>query len=316
MRIIAISILILTSVPTWAQTFVGTFVAVKGDVKILKTPAGATDPGPYALYEGEKYIYEMAKIGKKVKPLEIVQSGADGKAKIVYPNGDNFLIGVGTTMVMPTVHEGGTKKATSLKLIYGRVRALISKTGPRNNMKVSTPTAVAGVRGTDFFTRANPTDGTQVTVLRGEVAMQTTAKPNVTIPIKTGHTAEVDPKTVETPRVVEATKQELMAVQSESSVKANAEDIAALPADIKTEIATLAESSKSAVLNDIKATDENLYNQLAQNNALDAEEINTAVVAELYKTAPMDQKNTPTPSEIDAIGRDVYDKYFKKSGRK
>ena len=312
MKTIGVLFLFLSS-PSWAQTFVGTFVAVKGDVKILRSPAGNKDAGPFALYEGIKYTYEKAKIGNKIKPSEVVQSGADGKAKIAYPNGDHFIIGYGTTLILPAVSDrgGDDKKGSSMELIYGRVRSLISKGGPRNNMKVKTPSAVAGVRGTDFFARSNPAVGTQITVLRGEVAMQSATKPEETVSVKTGYTAEAAPKAEAPPKVEEATKEDLMTLQGESAVKVAKEDIAKLPPEIKGEVTALAEKTKEAVLDDIKTTDAQLYKNLAANGKLDAEDINTAVVADLYKAAPSDKKRKPTKEEIDSIGKDVYDKYFK-----
>lgn len=305
--------IILFSWPLWAQTFVGTFVATKGDVKILRTPAGPDDQGPFALYEGAKYSYEIAKIGKKIKPSEIVQSGADGKAKIVYPNGDHFVIGVGTTMVMPElVGKAADKNSSSVKLLYGRVRALVSKNGPRNNMKVTTPTAVAGVRGTDFFTRSNPTDGTEITVLRGEIAMQSATKPEEIVQIKTGYSAEAKPKNKNAPKLVEATKEDLLTLQGDTAVQITSAEAEKLSPDMKKNIETLTEKTKEVVLSDIKSENEDLFNELSANKNLSIDEINTAVVAGLYNLAPSTKKKKPTQDEIDSIGKDVYEKYFNK----
>lgn len=314
-----ISLLFLFSWSSHAQTFVGTFVAVKGDVKILRSPAGNTDPGPFALYEGTKYSYESAKIGKKIKPGEVVQSGADGKAKIVYPNGDHFLIGFGTTMVMPDISAKAAdgKDATSIKLLYGRVRALVSKGGPRSNMKVKTPTAVAGVRGTDFFTRSNPTVGTKITVLRGEVAVQNAQKPAEVVKVTTGYSVEAKPKTAEAPKIIEASKEELITLQSESAVKADPKEVAQLQPEAKKELKELSEKTKDAVLKDIKVEDEALYNELKEQKNINTEDINTAVVAKLYKMAPAEnKKKKPSKEDIDNIGRDVYEKYFDKKEAK
>ncbi|MCB0350013.1 MAG: FecR domain-containing protein [Bdellovibrionales bacterium] len=308
-----ITLIIFFSWPLWAQTFVGTIVAKKGDVKILRTPAGPEDKGPFALYEGNKYSYELAKIGKKIKPSEIIQSGADGKAKIVYPNGDYLVIGVGTTMVMPDVAEKAeAKDSSSVKLIYGRVRALISKSGPRNNMTVKTPTAVAGVRGTDFFTRSNPSAGTEITVLRGQVDMSSKNKPKEVVKIKTGFSAEAKPKAESAPKIIEATKEELLTLQGDTAVQTTKEEIASLPAETQEKLNTLAEKSKEAILNDIKLENEDLYKELSANKDLSPEDINTAVVAGLYQMAPSAKKKKPTQEEIDSIGKDVYEKYFNK----
>ncbi|OFZ18211.1 MAG: hypothetical protein A2Z20_11855 [Bdellovibrionales bacterium RBG_16_40_8] len=297
---------------TWAQSFIGTFVAIKGDVKILRNPTNGGENGPLAIYEGVKYSYEIAKIGKKIRPQEIVQSGADGKAKITYPNGDQFVIGVGTTMVMPSITDKSEdQKSSSIQLLYGRLRALISKSGPRNNMKVKTPTAVAGVRGTDFFTRANPSVGTQLTVIRGEVAVNSIAKPEEVVQVKTGFSVEAKSKTEAPPQLIETTKEDLMNLQSESTVKVTKEQLAELSPEVKKTVNALSEKTKDAMLNDIKTENAALYNELKMKQNLDTEEINTAVVAKLYVKAPSAKKKQPSQEEIDAIGRDVYEKYFK-----
>jgi hypothetical protein len=310
MYLISVFILCLSSI-TSAQSFVGTFVAVKGDVKVLKSSNGSA-AGPFVRYEGKKYIYEAAKIGNKVKPADVIQSGTDGKAKIAYPNGDNFVIGNGTSLVLPSISEksDGTKKNSSLELIYGKVRALISKSGPRNNMTVKTPSAVAGVRGTDFFTRSNPSDGTQITVLRGQVSMQTISKPDDIVQIKTGFTADSNLKAAENLKPIETTREELVTLQSESTVKVKTEELAALSPEIKNDIDALNTKTTQAVLVDIKSHDEELYKKLADNGKMDSDSINTLVVSNLYKQAPTSKIKKPTAEEINAIGSDIYKKYF------
>jgi hypothetical protein len=291
-----------------AQTYVGTFVTVKGDVKILRAPSSQSR-GPFAQVEGIKYEFENARIGKKVNPGERIQSGADGKAKIAYPNGDHFIIGNGTVMVLPQVQANDDKKQ-NVDLLYGRVRALISKKGPRNNMIIKTPSAVAGVRGTDFFTRSNAIVGTQLTVLRGEVAVSSKDKPEKVASVKSGFMAELD-KDSKKAEVIEAPKEELLMVQSETTMKATKEEIKSLNEEERIQIVELNKKSKESVMNEIKLEDPTLYQELKQNEKISTDDIHTAVVAKLYKTAPSDLKRQkPTTKELEDIGDDVYKKYF------
>lgn len=303
-----IVILMTFAVPAWAQTFVGTFVVVHGDVKILRPPA-ANDPGPFAQLEGVKYSYEAAKIGKKVNPGEVIQSGTDGKAKIAYPNGDSFLVGNATSLVMPSVTDKSEQGTSAIKLIYGRMRSLISKSGPRNNMKVSTPSVVAGVRGTDFFTRANPDVGTQLTVLRGEVSVASTAKPEVSVAVKTGYSIEASSKSKEAPKAIEATKEDLRGLQKESEVKATKEDLAKLSAEEKKQVSELNEKTKVAVIQDIKSYNPRLGAELEKKHLSD-DELNSAVVDKLVRIAPAAQKKKMSKADADAAGQGVYEKYY------
>jgi len=303
------------SLNAFAQSFVGTFVVVKGDVKILRPPT-ANDPGPFAQLEGVKYSYEDAKIGKKVNPGEIVQSGADGKAKIAYPNGDTFLVGNASSLVMPNIKEKDSDNTSAIKLIYGRVRSLISKRGPRNNMRVTTPDAVAGVRGTDFFVRANPDVGTQLTVLRGEVAVQSLNDPTAPVSVKTGFMTQADHKQSVPLKATEATKEELTALQIESALRATEADLSPLTPEIKKEVVDLNEKSKQALLDDIKIGDPAMSREIKKKKMISDDDINDAVVAKLYKMAPSAVKKKPTKAEVDGLGKDVYDKYYKKDDQK
>src|SRR6185437_11291333 len=167
--------IVLFSLTSFAQTFVGTVVAVQGDVKVLHVPT-LQDHRPFARMNGQEYAYVMAKLGMKLNPGEIILAGPNGRIKIVYPNGDSFLVGSGSSFVLPTVIDAQADQSgindgatSSVQMFYGRFRSLISKEGPRNNMRVVTPDAVAGVCGTDFFVRRNASVGTQLTVLRGTV---------------------------------------------------------------------------------------------------------------------------------------------------
>ena len=305
-----------------AQTFVGTFVMTKGDVKILRAPS-LKPSGPFLVYEGKKYSYEKAKIGRKVRGTELIQTGTDGRAKVVYPNGDHFNLGPGTSMSMPveTRNANGKKTGSKLNLFYGRVRSLISKGGPRTKLKVKTPSATAGVRGTDFFLRHNPTEGSQLSVLRGEVSLRDTKKnaaSSKAVKVKKGFTAKVESRPTAKPQKVKvelATKEEIVEIQKETALKPNEKIIEKLPEPIKKEVEKLSKKSTEAVVADIKKDDPKLYEEikdkLNKQNVGDDYEINTKVVAKLYKQAPGEVKKKPTAEELEAIGKDVYDKYFR-----
>lgn len=292
----------------WSQTNVGTFVASKGDVKILRDATAATD-GSFLIYEGKKYAFEEAKIGKKVRAEEIIQCGANGKAKVVYANGDHFVVAPGTSMVVPGSADQKTASgAPTLKIFYGKVRSLVTKGGPQEKLKVTTPTAVAGVRGTDFFVRHNPVDGTQLTVVRGEVIVQSKVQDAKPIAVKKGYMVRADAKGKT--EVKEATKEELVQIQVASTVAADAKAVSSLPQEVKTEIKQLNEKTKDAVLADIKKDDPKLFEELKTRDDLNAATVHTVAVATLYQAAPSDAKKKPSREEIQGIGKDVYEKYF------
>ena len=142
------------------------------------------------------------------------------------------------------------------------------------------------------------------------MSVQSSAKPKEVISVKTGFTAEAAPKSEAPPSIIEATKEDLLTLQGESAVQLTKAETDALSPEMKKNIDGLSEKTKEAVLNDIKTENEDLYKELSANKTMSTDEINTAVVAGLYKMAPSNKKKKPTQSEIDSIGKDVYEKYF------
>jgi hypothetical protein len=307
--------LFITAGTAFAQTNVAVIVATKGDVQIFRN-ADTSPAGPFLLYEGKKYAYEKAKIGKKLLANEIIHSADDGKAKIVYPNGDYLVIGPGTSMVMPTEAKAEAKSdSVIIKLFYGKVRSVISKEGPRNRMRVTTPASVAGVRGTDFFINHSLiNNGTNLTVVRGEVAVKPLAENAKVVSVKKGFSVTTDKNN--TPEVKEATKEQLVQIQADSTLKDNAIEIAELTPDAQKEIKDLNEKAKEAALVDVKKDDPVLYEQLKNQKDADIQAVNSAVVAKLFEAAPSVTKKKPTREEIEAMDGDVYDKYFKAPDKK
>jgi hypothetical protein len=62
-----------------------------------------------------------------------------------------------------------------IDLLYGTLRGIILKDGPRSGTQVRSRTIAMGVRGTDFQIGANDTNGyAKVTVLRGSVIVRPT----------------------------------------------------------------------------------------------------------------------------------------------
>lgn len=299
-----------------ASAFTATAVVAKGDVKVLSTkidPAGAAKN--FVLFEGQKFKYKKVKIGMRLRPGQVVMTGTNGKAKLAYTNGDHMMVAPGTSVTIPSPVKG-KKGTSSIKLIYGKMRALISKKGPRKKMNVRTKSAVAGVRGTDFFIGHNPNKGMEVVVLRGEVAVSndpkqlaTEAKAEKLQVVKTGYHAEVKEK--QDVKKVEASKDKLLDVQASSSVELNKEELKALPEKQKKAVLKLEKQTSKAVLEDIKEYDPAQYEALKKSKTLSAQDINTQVVSKLYKQAPQPKKPKKANLDtIDEIGQDVYKKYF------
>jgi hypothetical protein len=132
---------------------------VKGDVQIKSAKTGQTT---------------KARIGQQVDPQDIIITGKESRAKIVMV--DNNEINVSPESQIEIQHyqfdPNAGKKDVLLNVIYGKVRAKVEQhyDGKTSKFQIKTPSAVAGVRGTDFMTSYNRADrSSQVVTFRGAV---------------------------------------------------------------------------------------------------------------------------------------------------
>lgn len=181
----------------WSSEFAGRIIRKTGTVEILTHPSKerAEGPGPFVKYLDRFYTVNPVKLGQQVFNGNIVRTGGkDSKARIVFQNGDQFNIGSGTTYEIHFEKDDKSKNPQSVvNLIYGKIRAVVSKNGPRNNLKIKTRSASMGVRGTDFFVEhKGSSKDTAVSVIRGAVAIKLDrAKNAAEIPVIKGQTAQI-----------------------------------------------------------------------------------------------------------------------------
>lgn len=322
-----------------ADNHQGTITKIEGQVQIFtnpgKTPQG---PAPHAFYEGEYFSVRDAKMGEAVEQGNIVRTSPNGKARIVYDNGDHYSVGPGSAYrVFWGSNKGNDSNANeTVNLMYGKVRGVVAKNGPRNKLTVRTHSATMGVRGTDFFVADGGKGAqTEVSVIRGSVAVKANAPKAAknqpkNVDVKAGMSAEVkaievaaktegkkEEKPVAAPaiEVRQTTKEELVAIQNTSKVEATTE--------IKREIAEaevkkLEQLEKKAVettLKDIKNHDPKLYAKIDVKDPSaisNADQLNTVSVKKLEEVAPeAPPKRKPSLTELEAVDEDPYNKYFK-----
>lgn len=149
------------STPLFAQEVSGVVMVVKGDVKITSKD-GKT---------------ESAKVGKKVFPGDTIVAAAEGRAKIVMSDKNVLNVSPDSKIVIEKYeNDGKDKKNVELNVLYGKVRASVEQKydGDKSKFNIKTPSAVAGVRGTDFMTSFNAgTKTAQVITFSGTVAVGT-----------------------------------------------------------------------------------------------------------------------------------------------
>lgn len=160
--VLALFMVLLSLSPALAGV-VGKFTAIDGRVDVLRP--------------GEKRAVPVA-LGAAVSEGDIVRTKTDSFAEITFSDDTVLKLTQSTRVEIKEYLLSGNKRQNgALKLLRGKVRATVSKGLGRvipiiysgtSTFRIETPTAVAGVKGTDFFVFYNM-GATGVFVLEGAV---------------------------------------------------------------------------------------------------------------------------------------------------
>lgn len=136
----------------------GLFMVVKGNVKVIS---------------GKDKSQATAKVGSKVFSGDTVVTEKDARAKIVMADRNVLQLSPDTKFEITNYKTSAveSERTAQLALIQGKVRATVEqKYGEKNEFQLKTPTAVAGVRGTQYVAQYNPaTSVTSLMVMSGKV---------------------------------------------------------------------------------------------------------------------------------------------------
>jgi hypothetical protein len=154
--VVAMALIMSFAMPAFAGD--GVFMVVKGDVRVQSKAGGE----------------QKAKVGFKVQEGDTVIAGTDSRAKIVMVDKNVLNISPDTKIAIEKYQFDQAKdnKNVSLNVLYGKVRSTVNQKydGEKNSFNIKTPSAVAGVRGTDFVTGFNPvTSATKIVTFEGQV---------------------------------------------------------------------------------------------------------------------------------------------------
>lgn len=194
---------------------VGSFTAVDGRVDLLK-------PGQTRA--------EAVKKGDTVTPGDIVRTKSNSQAEIVFEDGAVLRISESSRMEIKDylMAEDGKRKNGIMRLLRGKIRATVPKAlgriipitkGPAT-FEVETPTAVAGVRGTDFFVSFDR-GTTGVFVLEGTVETRNRIHSEEAVMVNAGYFSLVRPD--EPARGVSAIQNMTQIIKEGESVRRHSE---------------------------------------------------------------------------------------------
>ena len=295
-------VLLLFTQMVSANSGLPTVVSIKGKVQVL---AKTGENMPSMLYEGEKYFYQDARIGLKVNEGALVVCANDARAKLVYPSGSSLWIGPGSMLKVTKVESTAQKESSYLLLIYGRVRSLISKTKD-SRFEMRTPTAISGVRGTDFMTSYSAINGTEVSVLSGQVVV------TPTLPAKVSPTPP-QPTLLNTSQSLRETSQGGLKVDAISKVEViSAYEMTVIPPpptpvekSVEPEVTQLESKSKAVVIEELKKSQPELAKALPP--SVTPEELNRKVIEKHLEKAKSTNK---APADVPSHDLENYKKHM------
>ncbi|MFN8943809.1 MAG: FecR domain-containing protein [Pseudobdellovibrionaceae bacterium] len=214
--------MILSSTFVQANEMYGMFMVVKGEISVLSA-------------QNRK---RPVKVGSKILSGETVVSGIDSRAKIVMSDRNVINISPETQLKIEQYKNDPKtgEKNVELNLIDGKVRNNVEQKydGEKNKFIMKTATAVAGVRGTQFFVAfSSKTQITQVVTLKGQVSfapVSVSGTVGSSVFVNKGESTSVGAgaPAPEPPQVLP--KEELKKVDKESTAASNSPPKEAAPA--------------------------------------------------------------------------------------
>lgn len=291
-----------------ASEFVGTLTRTEGKVVVYAwvdgiNPKQAQEQGDLALFEKKYYRVHQAKVGDPINNGSVIWTSPDGKARVLYGNGDEFTLGPGSSFRISWDKEGSLT-LTKVQVLNGAFRGVISPVGPRKAFRVQTHAATMGVRGTDFFVIENASEKiSEFSVLRGEVAVQPAATQQE-IKVQKALTVDIHSELNSAAPVVQKTNRgQLEQIKDNSQV--------AQPGKPDPKISTLEKKAVKSKLEEIKTYTPELYARLTKATPNpESDEINTSVIEELRGSAPEGKARVfhgANPMEFEKKGYDQID---------
>ena len=130
--------------------------------------AGVTESPSHPATESEATSHKPLKLGDILRPSDGVEVGADGYAKLAYPDGTQIDLH-GSTRLRVTLGAGADKHAKRLALDGGRL--VCSAVPQRKTFEIKTPHVVARVVGTRFSLEVGGAQ-TGLAVTEGKVLLE------------------------------------------------------------------------------------------------------------------------------------------------
>ncbi len=153
-RMLVFTMMILAmSLPAAAQQNIGKIVSIVGDVDITSIRGGG------------KFVPQ---IGATVTDDHRIRTGNRSYAELLLNEGSKLFVREVTVLNLSGLKMAEADPPTRVQVVTGKLRITMKKTFRSRSLVLRTPTAVAGVRGTDFGVVAGRQE-TKLVVFEGQV---------------------------------------------------------------------------------------------------------------------------------------------------
>ena len=127
-----------------AATIIGTVVKLTGNATAVRNG-----------------VVVALNIGDKVYKGDVVQSGSDSALGISFIDGTAFSLGANARMVLNDMvyDPNGSSNSSLLSLVQGTISFVAGETAKNGNMKIDTPVATMGIRGTAVVVEMTANNG-------------------------------------------------------------------------------------------------------------------------------------------------------------
>jgi hypothetical protein len=153
--------------------------------------------GKVAIQAAGTRSWAPVKAGTKACVGDRVQSKASSLARIVMSDKNRMILNGKTAIVINKYGVSNGSKKVDIQLLYGKLRSRLKQKYKKKGefFRVSTKSAVAGVRGTDFLTSYDQERQTnEVVTFEGEVAVarfEKNGRLGPSVPVKAGFSVNV-----------------------------------------------------------------------------------------------------------------------------
>lgn len=136
---------------------------------------GAQDSSPSSVngtityLEGDVYINDMtAEIGDSLKSSDVLKTGFDSYCEVVFEDANIFRLDGDTITIIDWSKSDIEIQQGGISAVFNKLDKLLRE---MKDFTISTPTTVAGIRGTVFYVRTEDENNAYLCICNGELAV-------------------------------------------------------------------------------------------------------------------------------------------------